>query len=225
MAAGDEESPSSASALEQLCRAYWQPLYWHVRRQGCSATDAPDLIQAFFAYVLEKRLIGAADRERGKFRTFLLTALRNFQANERERAQAVKRGGGRVFAMDFRTAEDAFQFEPSHDATPELDFERRWAIAVLEEALTTLGKQQHAEGKGPLFELLAPCLTASDDAPRFAEISTHLGLSIAAVKKAASRLRAQYARAIRDEVERTIATNESVDEEIKSLFRAVQVHA
>ena len=222
VAAGDAASPDAPVALEHLCRSYWQPLYQHVRRLGYEAHVAQDLIQAFFAHVLENRVIDAADQIRGKFRTFLLTALRNFLANERAREQAAKRGGGRVFPMDFQSAETAYQIEPSREPTPEKTFERQWAITVLEESLTALEQRQRAAGKAVLFEALAPCLTAADDAPDYTELSARLGVLPDAVKKAASRLRAQYAQAIRDEVRRTISDNDAVDDEIKSLFRALQ---
>jgi RNA polymerase sigma factor (sigma-70 family) len=222
-AAGDVASPTVSQALEELCRSYWQPLYWHVRRLGHQPAVAQDLTQAFFAHVLEKRLINSADQQRGKFRTFLLTALRNFLANQHEWEQALKRGGGRVFPMDFQSAETAYQLESTRQSAPEQAFERQWAVAVLEEAFVTLGREQHAAGKGPLFEALAPCLTARDDAPRYAELAEQLGLSPAAVRKSVGRLRAHYARSIREEVARTISEHENIDEEIKSLFRALQL--
>jgi RNA polymerase sigma-70 factor (ECF subfamily) len=221
-AAGVSGSADAGQALEQLCLAYWQPLYWHVRRLGHQPAAAQDLTQAFIVHVLEKRLIAAADRQRGKFRTFLLTALRNFLANDYERQRAAKRGGGRVFSMDFQSAEEAFRLEPSHQTTPERAFERQWAVAVLEEAFAALEREQRAAGKGALFDALSPCLTAGDDAPRYAELAARLGLTIAAVKKAVSRLRGHYARAIREEVARTISDDDDLNEEIQSLFRAVQ---
>lgn len=220
--AGDAASPAAALALEQLCQAYWQPLYWHVRRLGHPADAAQDLTQAFVANLLEKRLVAAADQQRGKFRTFLLTALRNFLSNEHARQNAAKRGAGRVFPMDFQSAEEAYRLEPSHQATAEKAFERQWALAVLEEAFVELEKEQRAAGKGPLFEALSRCLTAGDDAPRYVELADRLGMTTAAVKKSVSRLRAGYARAIREEVARTISDDGNVNDEIKSLFRAVQ---
>lgn len=222
VAAGDTPSPGARRALEQLCQAYWQPLYWHVRRVGYEPAAAQDLTQAFFLHLLDKRLIAAADRDRGKFRAFLLTALRNFLANDYERQTAVKRGGGRVFTMDFRSAEQAYRPELARSATPETAFERQWAVAVLEEAFAALERRQTAAASGPLFEALLPCLTASDDAPRYAQLAEQLGMSVAAIKKAVSRLRAQYARAVRAEVAKTIAAGDSVDEEIRNLFRAVR---
>lgn len=174
------------------------------------------------AHLLEKRVVASADKDRGKFRTFLLTALRNFMANEHERDQAARRGGDRVFPMDFQAAEVAFRLNPAHRDTPEKAFEKQWAVAVLQEAFAALEQEQRAAGKGIQFEAFSPWLTARDDAPRYEELAAGLNMSLAAAKKAVSRLRARYARAIREEVARTLSETDNVDEEIKRLFRAVQ---
>lgn len=222
VAAGDDSSAQSAKALQYLCQTYWEPLYAHVRRLGHQPAEAQDLIQAFMTHVLEKRLIGLAERERGKFRTYLMVSLRNFLANESARNRAVKRGAGKVFTMDFQSAELAWQIEPIHEQTAERIFERHWAIAVLESAFTDLALRYSAAGKGYLFEALSRCLTSSNDAPRYQDLASDLGLSIDAIKKAVGRLRTQYAKIVRQEVAKTISDAESIEEEIQNLFQALR---
>ena len=221
-AAGRSSSAESRRALEALCQAYWYPIYAHVRRSGHDAATAQDLTQAFFARLLERRVLPRADRERGRFRAFLLASLRNFLRNEYDFQTARKRGGGQaVLSIDYRQAEGRYGAEPSHAETPERDFERQWALAVLEQALAALEREHRAAGKLELFEALAPCLTAGGDAPAYAEVAAALGLTEAAAKMAASRLRKQYRERIRAEIARTVADPADVDEELRSLFAAL----
>src|SRR5438093_5155269 len=133
-AAGRNSSTSAGRALEELCRSYWYPLYAYVRRQGNSPEDAQDLTQEFFARFLEKESFKLADRERGRFRTFLLTSLKHFLVNEWEKRQAAKRGSGQVFSLDEETAEARYKFEPADNLTPERLYDKNWAAALLERA-------------------------------------------------------------------------------------------
>src|SRR5713101_2250946 len=149
LAASQTESPQAEAALEKLCRTYWYPLYAYVRRQGHSPHDAQDLTQGFFARLLEKNWVGAADREKGKFRSFLLSLLNHYLTDERDRANAAKRGGGKVMiSLDEQTAEKLFSGEPASCLSPEREFERRWATALLQQAMTRLREEFETTGKG-----------------------------------------------------------------------------
>jgi RNA polymerase sigma-70 factor (ECF subfamily) len=145
--AGKATSPKTKRALECLCETYWYPLYVFLRRRGITASDAEDYTQAFIARVLEKDFLGSADPQRGRFRSFLLTMLRRFLATELERQQAQKRGGKiKTLSLDFRRGEDRYQAQPVDRWTPERLYDRRWALTVLEQALTTLREEFAAKG-------------------------------------------------------------------------------
>jgi len=214
----------SRHALEELCAAYWQPLYCYVRRMGYDSADAQDLTQSFFARLLQKQLLGFADRERGRFRTFLLTALRRFVINEWKRDRTDRRGGGRrALSINLDTAGNEGALEPSHNLTPDALFERRWAIQVLENSVARLRQQQRAAEKGERFDELAPLLTPRADAPSYKETSQRLGTTTAAVKMAVSRLRKELGRLVREEVRKTVASDMEVDDELQRLITALHV--
>jgi RNA polymerase sigma-70 factor (ECF subfamily) len=222
LAAGRRSTARSRDALAALCANYWYPLYGFVRAQGYSAHDAQDLTQEFFARLIEQNTVGEADRNRGRFRTFLIASLKHFLANERDRAQAKKRGGGRlVLSIDFDAGENRLGREPAHDATPERIFERRWAIALLETVLALLRKEFQSAGKGQLFERLKGTLTAPRDAGGYAAIAAELGMAAGAVKVAAHRLRRRYRELLRDEIAQTVASPDDIDQEIRELFTAL----
>ncbi|HSU67670.1 MAG TPA: sigma-70 family RNA polymerase sigma factor [Tepidisphaeraceae bacterium] len=229
LTAGRERSantdPAAHDALTILCQSYWFPLYAYIRRRGCNAEDAQDLTQAFFVRILEKDVLTAADPQRGRFRSFLLTTLKNFLANERERASAAKRGGGKTIlplAADFDSAERQYEREPEDTLTPERCFERQWAITLLANVLTDLEAQYAASGRTALFQSLKPCLTG-DSAPGFyAGICASLGLSEGAVQVAASRLRKCYRELLREHIAQTVESAEQVEDELRDLFRAVR---
>ncbi len=210
-------------ALEELCSAYWQPLYSYVRRMGYAPADAQDLTQSFFARLLEKHVLEFADRQRGRFRTFLLTALRRFVINEWKRDRSERRGGGRqTLSINFEASEVEGVLEPSHNLTPDALFERRWAMQVLENAVARLRQQQQAAQKGERFDELAPLLTPRADAPSYQETSQRLGTTTAAVKMAVSRLRKQLGRLVREEVRRTVASDTEVEDELRRLITALR---
>lgn len=220
--AGRSSRGQSRQALESLCETYWPPLYAHLRRSGYDPQTAQDLTQAFFARLLEKRAIPRADRQRGRFRSFLLASLRNFLSNERDYRSARRRGGGRrIFSIDLDSGEDRYCTEPSCQLTPDRAFERQWALTVLEQALSALENRYREAGKQPLFDALAPFLTAERDSPNYSRTAEDLGMSEAAVKMAASRLRRKYRELIRAEIARTVADPADVDEELRSLFAAL----
>jgi RNA polymerase sigma factor (sigma-70 family) len=219
LAAGRDDDTRAQEALAALCRTYWYPLYAFVRRQGHGPEDAQDLTQAFFANLLEHRAVAKADPARGRFRTFLLSCLRHFLANERVRAQAQKRGGGcQVVSLDAEAAETRFGAEPLERESPDRAYERNWALALMEQVLQRLRAEQAAAGKAAQFERLRDGLMGEPDAPRYADLAAQLGLSTDAVKMAVSRLRGRYRELLREEIARTVNNVAEVEEEIRHLF-------
>ena len=220
--AGHQPGSEDGSALASLCQDYWYPLFAHVRRRGQGPEDAQDLTQAFFERLLEKNWLREADPTRGRFRTFLLTALNHFLANEWDKAKALKRGGGfQHVSFDTRSAETQFQQEPKSWVTPETEFNRRWALAVLDRVLHRLGEDYAAAGKGRLFEHLKETLEGGGSDITFAQLARHLDLSEGAVRVAAHRLRLRYRELLRLEILRTVGTSEEVEAELRELFAAL----
>ena len=210
LSAADHASPRFQQALADLCGAYWYPLYAFVRRQGNSAAEAEDLTQEFFLALVEKEFLAATAPEKGRFRTFLLLCLKRFLANQRDRAHAVKRGGGqKLISIDRHEAESRYQAEPADAATPERIYERRWALALLDQVLVRLGDEFRASGKDALFSRLKVYLVADAPAGSYASIAADLGLTEGAVKVAVHRLRRRYGELLRAEVRarsRSLAT-------------------
>jgi RNA polymerase sigma-70 factor (ECF subfamily) len=214
--------PQARSAVGVLCAAYWYPLYAYIRRRGHSADQAQDLTQGFFASLLARDFLAGTTPEKGKFRTFLLNSLQNYLANERDRAQARKRGGGHVlFSIDMPDAEGRYAAEPAHALSAERLFERRWALTLLERVLDGLGAEMAESNKSALFERLGPALLAGGEAAPYAEIAIEFGMTEGAVKVAAHRLRRRYRDLIRAEVARTVERADEVDDEIRALFAAL----
>ncbi len=209
--AGRDEPAQARAALAQLCQAYWYPLYSFVRHRGYSPHDAQDLTQAFFAHLLEKRGLGRVDPERGRFRTFLLAALKNFLANDHNRSHARKRGGGEmIVSLDQEAGESRFRLEPGHEMTPERHYERQWAVTLLNQVLESLREEHRAEGKGALFEELKAVLTGGAGA--YAEMAARLGKSEGAIKVAVHRLRHRYRELIRARIAETVEEGDVEDE-------------
>jgi RNA polymerase sigma-70 factor (ECF subfamily) len=222
LAAQDAQSPRSAEALERLCRQYWPPVYAFVRRRGHGPADAQDLTQEFFARLIEKNYLQAADAAKGKFRTLLLTAVTRFLINERERALAQKRGGGAPhFSLQTDHAEEGYRVEPADPATPETIYERRWAETVLATVLTRLRRELEAAGQPERFEVLKPFLAAERQAPSGAEVAARLGLSESAVYSAVHRLRRRYGELLREEIAHTVAQPDEIEEELRHLVRVL----
>jgi len=223
LAAGQSDSPRRTEALEKLCRAYWYPLYAYVRQRGHGPEDAQDLTQEFLARLLEKNWLADLDPHKGRFRSFLLTALNRFLINEYDRGQAAKRGGGRTFfSLDQAQAEGRYLHEPSTDETPERIFDRRWALAVLDQALAHLRAETSATGKSQQFELLNPFLSREAEAGEYTGVAEQLGLSVGAVGVAVHRLRQRYREVVREKVAQTLADAAQVDEEMRHLFAALR---
>ncbi len=222
LTARDKESPRCAEALEALCHAYWYPLYAYVRRQGHSPHDAQDLTQEFFARLLQKDYLLAADREKGRFRTFLLVALKRFLANEWDRSRAQKRGGGHVhLSLDTSTAETRYQTEPARDLPPDRIYERRWALTLLDQSLARLRGEFVAAGKTREFDELKVFLTAEKGAISHADVASRLGLTEGAVRVAVHRLRRRYREIFREEVAQTVSHPQEIEEEIRHLLEVL----
>jgi RNA polymerase sigma-70 factor (ECF subfamily) len=222
LSAMDKQRPvEAADALERLCRVYWPPLYAYVRRLGESPHDAQDLTQEFFARFLDKDYLAAVNQSKGRFRSFMLAALKHFLANQRDKQRAQKRGGGRSFvAIDFHNAETHCGFEPAQNLTPEVIFQRRWASALLEQALARLRNEYAAAGKEALFEQLKTTLTEGRGTIAYAALAARLAMSEAAVKMAVHRLRHRYREAIRSEIAATVAHPSQVQDELREVLRA-----
>lgn len=219
MGARAADSKRARAALETLCRTYWYPLYAFVRRFGHSPHDAEDLVQSFFAQCLEKDYLRAADREKGRFRSFLLTALKRFLANESERARARKRGGGhQLISLD---AEERYALEPAHQLSADKLFERRWALTLLEKVLNRLQAEQEAAGRLDTFKELQPFLTAAGRGTPYAELAARLGTNEGAIKVAVHRLRRRYRELLEQEIANTVATPAEIDEERRYLLQVL----
>ena len=191
LACRDQDDSSAAEqALANLYETYWYPLYAYIRRCGYGEHDAEDLVQGFYAHIHEKHALAKADPQRGKFRTFLLSSLQNFLANENERSRAQKRGGGReLIRLDAEDAKARYQLEPVHSVTPERIFEMRWAHALLEQTLAGLRADFAARGKQRLFESLQTFLTADSGETSYQKAADNLGLPLSAVKTSVHRMR------------------------------------
>jgi RNA polymerase sigma factor (sigma-70 family) len=217
-------SDSATAALQTLCERYWYPLYAYVRRRGFDSHVAQDLTQAFFARLLEKNSLAAASPDRGRFRAFLLTSLKNFLTNEWEKEQTLKRGGGQrllSLQMNIDAAESRLHLEPAHSLTPERLFEKQWAWQLLELVMNRLQAEQAAAGKETLFQHLKDALTGGAEHLPYPAIAAELQISAEAARQAASRLRKRYRELLREEVSHTVATPADVDEEIRSLFQVL----
>ncbi len=222
LAAGHNSLPGSQSALEKLCHTYWYPLYAYVRRRGHSPEDAQDLTQDFFARLLRKEYLRHANRQRGRFRTFLLTSLQRFLINEWEKGRSQRRGGGQpVFSLDKDATEGRYQAEPSEESTPEKVFEKRWAVTLLEQVLLRLREEFTASGKAEQFEQLKVLLWGEKSSPPYAVVAAQLGLSEGALKVAVHRLRQRYRELLRLEVANTVASPGEVDEELRHLIAII----
>jgi RNA polymerase sigma factor (sigma-70 family) len=221
-AAGGPADARSAGALATLCEAYWYPAYAFIRRQGHDADAARDLTQEFFTRVLEKHYFRDADPARGRFRAFLLTAIRHFLSNERDRRQALKRGGRReVLSLNVDSAEGAYQLEARDDLTPEKLFDARWASVLLDRALTRVKQEYGATDKGALFESLKGFLTGHNEDVPYADAARALGMSEGAVKVAVHRLRRRFRNALVKEIAETVSDPADIDGEIRHLLQAV----
>ncbi len=209
-------------ALCQLCERYWRPLYLFVRRQGHTHEDASDLVQSFFARLLEKNYLKAADADKGRFRTFLLTALKRFMANDWRDGQRLKRGGGRqIFSMDDLPTEVRDRAELVDPRTPERDFDREWALTLLSRVGRQLQQEFDDAGKSTAFAVLRVYLTADGEDAAYAETGAQIGLTASAMRVAVHRLRQRYREVIRLEIADTVSDGDMVEAELQHLFAAL----
>jgi RNA polymerase sigma factor (sigma-70 family) len=221
LTAGRSDTPSARDALARLCETYWYPLYAYVRRRGYAPHDAQDLTQAFFARLLESDALGNITRDKGKFRSFLLTALNHFLVDEWKKARAQKRGGGQLVSLDTRDAETRFGREPADTLTPEKLFEQSWALSLLDTVYGQLQREYEANGRGTLFAELKSCLTGARSSVPYAELAARLNMAENTTKTSVHRLRQRYRQLLRLEVAHTVANPGEVEEELRCLFRAL----
>jgi RNA polymerase sigma-70 factor (ECF subfamily) len=221
LAAGRRSTPQSDHALEELCRTYWFPLYAYVRRRGYAKADAEDLVQAFFARFLARNYLEGLSAERGRFRAFLLASLKHFLANEWDKSQRQKRGGGAtILSLDWQTADTQFQIAATGEPSPDKAFDREWALALLAKVIERLQAECVADGKAKLFDQLKIFLAAGKSETAQAEIAKALGMEEGAVRVAVHRLRKRYRVLLREEIAQTLSEPTMVDEEMRALFGA-----
>jgi len=222
LAAGRRTNPNSQEAMAALCGIYWYPLYAYLRRTGHSVDDAEDLTQGFFTRLLEKNYLGDVRRERGRFRSFLLAALKHFIANELDKVRAEKRGGGCfLLPLDFGSAESRYSLEPAHELTPEKIFEKQWAVMLLGRVLTRLSQEFGSANKSSQFNLLKIFLTGEKVPGLYSQTAVKLAMTEGALKVAVHRLRRRYRELLRDEIGLTVEHPNEIDEEIRHLLEAI----
>ncbi len=220
VASAGGRSSQAGPALAALCESYWFPLYAFVRRAGYAAEDAQDLTQEFFVRLLAKNYLAAADRRRGRFRSFLLGAMKHFLAKHRRGQAAQKRGGRRpTLSLDFHDGEDRYgRIEPTDNLTPELLYERRWALTLLDLVLGRLSEEFRADGKLELFDGLKQFLAGGTAGPTYVEVGKEFGMSEGAVKTAVHRLRRRYRKLLSEEIARTVDGPEAIEDELRELL-------
>jgi len=222
LTAGHDSSPDAREALEQLCRAYWYPLYCYVRRQVGDAADAEDLTQSFFAHLLQRNTLAKVSQDKGRFRSFLLAALKYFLADEWDKAHAQKRGGGcAVVSLNEAGAEERYQRECGNELTAEQLYERRWAMAVLDRASVRLGEELAAAGKAALGEVLRDLQDNGAEAGPHADVAARLGMPVNTLKSHVHRYRQRLRELLCEEVAQTVASPADVADELRRLIAVV----
>ena len=224
VAAGEraQENPDAEAALSDLCSAYWMPLYAFARRRGFAEPNAADATQAFFACLLEKEYLKDANPERGRFRSFLLTAFKRFLAKERDFANALKRGGGvSIHSLNATDAESKCEFGPGCHETAEAVFERRWALTLLDRVLQLLEDEYQSKGRSDFFAACRGALIGADSSELYSQIAERHGMTEGAVKVAIHRMRTRYRELLRIEVGQTVANPDDINDELRSLMNAV----
>jgi RNA polymerase sigma factor (sigma-70 family) len=221
LTAGKPQSPGASQALEELCRTYWYPLYAHVRRRGRDGESARDLTQGFFAEIITRNAFASANANRGRFRTFLLSALDNYLHHQHRDSMTLKRGGGLEFvSWDAQEAEERYAMEPEDRRSPDQEFDRRWALATLERVRNQLRAELSVAGKEQLFDLLRPYLGGESGMP-YAALAAQLRMTIVALKVTVHRLRRRYGELLREEVARTLANPADAEAELRHLIKAL----
>lgn len=222
LAAREAPSSESRQALEGLCKAYWYPLYAFVRRQGNGPEESRDLTQAYFALLLEKGYLEDFDPDRGRFRVFLKSSVKNFLSKERDKAHALKRGGqARFFSLSADEVEGRYRYEPVDRLTPEEVFERRWSLTLLERVLGKLRKEFEEEGRAAEFEKLKGYLTGDEVKVAYREVAKELGSSESAVRTSVHRLRQRFGKLLRQEVAETVSEPNEIEDEMRHMLRVI----
>ena len=222
LAANRKSSPDGKEALSYLCSVYWRPLYVYVRHRGYSVADAEDLTQEFFGRLLEKDSLRTASRDRGRFRSFLLASIKHFLANEWDRANAKKRGGGVLqLSLQVEGAEKLFEADLARELTPEQLFERRWALTTIENVLSRLENEFKRAGKSDLFQNLKSHLTGTGNSMTYAQLARQSGMTEGAVKMTAQRMRRRFRDLLRAEIGETVTETGQIDEEIRYLMAVI----
>ena len=221
--AAQTESEPARNALETLCRGYWYPIYVYVRRKGYGPDEAQDLTQEFFTQIISKQQLRLADRNRGKFRTFLLAALDHFLASEWRRAHRQKRGGQFSFvSLDDKAPEERYSLEPADNDTPERKFLKQWALTLLQQTMNELERECEEDGKGPMFRAVRDLLSGEREKGIYAGIAERLSMGEGAVRVAVHRLRQRYGELLRREIAQTVDGPEEVEEELRYLLAALK---
>jgi RNA polymerase sigma factor (sigma-70 family) len=221
--AAQDETPAAAEALEKLCRSYWKPLYAFVRRQGLNREDARDLTQGFFALLLERRDLDSVRKEKGRFRSYLLTAFKHFLTDEWRRTMAIKRGKGqKPIPLDELQLEERLELASVDPMTPELFYEKQWAATVLARVLNQLKDEYKVGGNAPLFDALKRLLPDEPGTPSQADIAAQFGMTPNAVRQAFYRFRQRYQSLLREEIAHTVASPSEVDDELRYLISIVR---
>jgi RNA polymerase sigma factor (sigma-70 family) len=221
--AAQGQSPAAQEALEKLCRTYWRPAYSFIRRQGAGPEEAEDLTQGFFALLLERRDLDAVRREKGRLRSYLLTAVKHFLASEQRRAMAVKRGKGkRLVPLEQLSANERTEMEPADPLSADLLYERRWASTLMEQVLRRLKDEYRTAGNAVLFDWLKQLLPDEPGAPSRAEIAARLGMTENAVRQAFHRFRHRYQMLLREEIGHTVAVASDIEEELRHLIAVLR---
>lgn len=216
-------SPAAEEALEKLCRTYWRPIYGFVRRQGVGPEEAKDLTQGFFALLLERRDLDAVRREKGRLRSYLLTSLKHFLTNERDRAMAIKRGAGqRLIPLEDLGERERIGFETSQTLAADQIYERRWALSVLDQVLARLGDEYRAAGNMALFDRLQKSLTDEPDRPTPSDTAREFGMTESAVRQASYRLRQRYRQLLREEIAHTVMAPGDIEDELRHLVAVLR---
>jgi RNA polymerase sigma factor (sigma-70 family) len=217
------ESPAAQEALEKLCRTYWRPIFAFLRRQGRSPQEAEDITQGFFAQLLERRSLDAVRKEKGRLRSYLLGALKYFLTDEQRRAMAIKRGSGlRPIPLEELRAGERIEMEPADPVTPEMIYERRWSLTVLERVLSRLKDEYHAVGNAALFDALKQLLPDEPGSPSQAEIAAQLSMTENAIRQAFYRFRQRYQALLREEIAHTVATPGDIEDELRHLITVLE---
>ena len=219
------ESAAAQEALEKLCRTYWRPIYGFVQRQGVKPEEAKDLTQGFFALLLERRDLNAVRQEKGRLRSYLLTSLKHFLTNERNRAMAIKRGAGQqLIPLDDLRERERIGFEPADTLAADQIYERRWALSVLDQVMARLGDEYRAAGPASagLFDRLQKSLTNEPDRLSPSETAREFGMTEAAVRQASYRMRQRYRQLLREEIAHTVMAPADIDDELRHLVAVLR---